>query len=295
MDFRQIRYFIAVADARNFSRAAERLHVSQPPLSIQVKRLEDEIGVRLFARSPRGVELTPAGALFYEDAKAALARLDSAKKRARQAELGEVGTLSIGFVSIVDYGVLPPALKDFRTRYPRIEVELHEATTDQQVQALRSGRFDLALALGPVREADLKFEPLIEEELLLALPARHPLAGADRATDLRRFCEEKFIAPPRELAPGLHDAIVARCRGSGFTPRMGQQARQMQTVVSLVACGLGVALVPASMRNLKRKGLIYRRLRGAAEPLQIGLLTRAGEGSAVVRNFSEVLRGHAGG
>jgi DNA-binding transcriptional LysR family regulator len=194
MDLRQIRYFIAVADACNFSRAAERLHVSQPPLSIQIKRLEDEIGVRLLNRSPRGVELTPAGALFYEDAKAALARLDGAKKRARQAELGEVGTLSIGFVSIVDYGVLPPALKDFRTRYPRIEVELHEATTDQQVQALRNGRFDLALALGPVREADLKFEPLIEEELLLALPARHPLAGADRATDLRRFSEETFIA-----------------------------------------------------------------------------------------------------
>lgn len=290
MEFRQLKYFIAVAEESSFSRAAERLHISQPPLSTQVMMLEKELGVQLLDRSNRGVSLTAAGAVFYEEMRAVLVRLEQGKTRAQQAGQGHVGAISIGFVSIADYGILPPALKEFRSRFPQVEVHLHELTTDAQIREMRLGRLDIGIALGPIREGDLSFEALTHEELMLAMPTGHRLAKAKGPSDLRAFSKEDFIIPPRDIAPGLYDLMISRCSASGFVPRITQQARQMQTVISLVGAGMGVALVPASVQNLKRTGVQYARLKGASPGIDIGLLTMPGTSDPLHDNFISTLK-----
>ena len=290
MELRQLRYFLAIADEGNFSRAAERLRISQPPLSTQIKSLEEELGVTLFNRSNRGVSLTAAGAVFAEETRAVLARLEHAKSRTLQTDRGDVGLLSIGFVSIADYSILPPTLKSFRTHFPLVEVELHELTTDAQVRELRAGRLDLGIGLAPVDEPDLEFEVVLHEELLLAIPTSHYAAKKVGAVDLRTLAKENFIIPPRELAPGLYDLILSHCRSFGFTPRITQHARQMQTVIGLVSSGMGIALVPSSLRNLKRTGVQYRQLLGKAPVIDLGILSVRGSDSPPRERFIETLR-----
>jgi DNA-binding transcriptional LysR family regulator len=290
VELRQLRYFLAIAEEGNFSRAAKRLHVSQPPLSTQIKNLEDELGVRLLERTNRGVSLTAAGAVFFEETRAVLARLEHAKSKAVRADRGDAGMLSVGFVSIADYGVLPPALKTFRASFPLIDVHLHELTTDAQIRELRAVRLDLGIGLGPVDEPDLEFERLLREELVLAAPAAHPAMKSNGAVDLRMLSKESFIVPPRELAPGLYDLTISRCRASGFVPRITQHARQMQTVIGLVSSGMGVALVPSSVRNLKRTGVQYRPLRGKAALVELGIVRLRNVDNPAREHFVEVLR-----
>ncbi|MDB5970008.1 MAG: hypothetical protein JWQ90_2458 [Hydrocarboniphaga sp.] len=289
MELRQLKYFIAVAEERSFSRAAQRLHVSQPPLSTQLKALEDELGVRLLDRSNRGVTLTAAGQVFFDEMRAVLARFERGKEMARNAGRGDVGTLSVGFVSIADYSILPPALKEFRSLYPGMAVQLHELTTDAQVREIRAARLDLGIGLGPLDTPDLLFEPVATEGLVLAAPTGHHLTKGGKAVDLRALSNESFIIPPRELAPGLFDLIIGKCRAAGFTPRITQQARQMQTVISLVASGMGFALVPASLQNLRRRGVQYRPLRGPVAALELGIVTTRDDDNPASRNFVATL------
>ena len=293
MELRQIRYFVAVAEAGGFSRAAQRLHVSQPPLSTQIRRLEEELEVALLERGNRGVSLTAAGTVFLEEMRSVLARIDHARAQARRAAHGEVGRLSIGFVSIADYGVLPPALKRFRAGHPQVEIQLHELTTDAQVRELRAAGIDLGIGLAPVDEPDIAFEPLLREALVLAAPAGHPAAKGRGAADLRAFARESFIAPPRDLAPGLYDLTIQRCRAAGFAPRITQHARQMQTVIGLVASGMGCALVPASVRGLRRPGVRYCSLRGRAAHVELGILRPRGAEHPPGERFVEALRSAA--
>jgi DNA-binding transcriptional LysR family regulator len=294
VELRQLRYFVTIAEEGNFSRAAERLHLSQPPLSTQIKSLEDELGVRLLKRTNRGVALTVAGAVFYEETRAVLARLDHARDKAMRADRGDIGMLSVGFVSIADYGILPPALKQFRAGFPLVEVQLHELTTDAQIRELRATRLDLGIALAPVAEPDLQFERLLREALVLAAPSGHPAVKVSGAVDLRSLAKESFIIPPRDIAPGLYDLIISHCHASGFAPRITQHARQMQTVVGLVSSGMGFALVPSSVRNLKRTGVQYRPLRGKPAVVEIGTLRRREEQSAVTGHFAQALREFGG-
>jgi len=290
VELRQLRYFMAIAQEGNVSRAAERLHVSQPPLSTQMKSLEDELGVRLLKRTNRGVCLTAAGVVFYEEMRAVLDRLEHAKGQAMRAERGDIGMLCVGFVSIADYGVLPPALKHFRASFPLVEVHLHELTTDAQIRELRAMRLDLGIALAPVDEPDLAFDRLLREELVLAAPSGHPAVKGSGAVDLRALAKESFIIPPRDVGPGLYDLIISHCHSFGFAPRITQHARQMQTVVGLVSSGMGVALVPSSVRNLKRTGVQYRPLRGKAAVIEIGILQRRDADHAVRDHFVATLR-----
>jgi DNA-binding transcriptional LysR family regulator len=252
--------------------------------------LEQELGIRLFDRSNRGVSLTAAGRVFYEEMRAVLVRLEHGKTRAQHAGQGHEGTLSIGFVSIVDYGILPPALKEFRSRFPAVEVQLHELTTDLQIREMRAGRLDLGIALGPLQEADLVFEAILHEELVLAAPIGHRLTQTKAAWNLPAFAKENFIVPPRDVAPGLYDLIISRCYSGGFVPRITQHARQMQTVISLVAAGMGVALVPSSVQNLKRVGVHYGRIRGASARIEIGILRSVSIRSELQDNFTAMLK-----
>jgi DNA-binding transcriptional LysR family regulator len=298
VELRQLRYFTAIAEEGSFSRAAERLHVSQPPLSTQMKNLEDEIGVQLLERSNRGVSLTAAGSVFYEEVRAIVARLEHARSKTLQAGRGDVGMLSIGFVSIADYGILPPALKSFRAHFPLVEVELHELTTDAQIRGLRAATLDLGIGLAPVDEPDLEFKSVLREELVLAAPSGHPVTKGDGAIDLRTLSRASFIVPPRDVAPGLYDLTISHCRSFGFAPRIAQNARQMQTVIGLVSCGMGVALVPSSVRNLKRTGVQYRRLRGKPALIELGILRLRNSESPLRERFvealSSVVRTHGG-
>jgi DNA-binding transcriptional LysR family regulator len=288
VELRQLRYFLAIAEEGGFSRAAQRLHVSQPPLSTQIKALEQEIGAQLLVRTNRGISLTASGAVFYEEIRGILARLEGARSRALQADRADVGTLSVGFVSIADYGILPPAIKSFRAQFPRVEVHLHELTTDAQIRELRASRLDLGLGLAPVEEPDLEFLSVLREALVLAAPADHPATRGD-PVDLRTLSRESFIVPPRDIAPGLYDLTISRCRAAGFAPRIVQNARQMQTVIGLVSCGMGLALVPASVRNLKRTGVSYRRLRGRPAQIELGVLRVRDSASALGRHFTKAL------
>jgi len=289
VELRQLRYFVAIAEQGGFSRAAEQLHVSQPPLSTQIKDLEEEIGARLFNRSNRGVSLTRAGQVFYDEARAILTRLQGARAKTLQADRGDVGLLSVGFVSIADYGILPPALKSFRAQFPLVEVQLHELTTDAQIRELRGSRLDLGLGLAPVAEPDITFRSILREELILAAPSDHPAAKMQRL-DLRTLAKTSFIVPPRDIAPGLYDLTISRCRTAGFAPGIVQNARQMQTVIGLVSCGMGVALVPASVRNLKRAGVAYRPLRGKPALIELGILQRRESANAQAELFVGALR-----
>jgi len=294
VDLRQLRYFRAVAEERSFSRAAARLHISQPPLSVHIKMLEEELGVQLLERTHRGVSLTPAGEVLYEEALVLLRRLEEAKIKTQQAGKGEIGTLSVGFVSIAGYGILPPTIKRFRERFPQVDVQLHELTTDAQIRELRAGRLDLGIGLGPVNEADLSFESVSRESLVLAVPVGHRLGPSSGPVRLKTFANEHFIIPPRDIAPGLYDQIISLCRANGFVPKVTQQARQMQTVVGLVASGMGVALVPSSVQDLKRPGVKYRALKGPAGSVELGLLKVRGHNSAVAARFVAVLKEVAG-
>lgn len=295
MDIRQLRYFVAVAEEKNFSRAAERLHVSQPPLSTQVKALEGELGVELFRRSNRGVALTVAGQLFYDEVRIVLRRLEQARLKAQSAGRGDIGLLAVGFVSIVDYGVLPPTLKCFRAQFPGVEVELHEFTTDAQIKEIRAGRLDLGIGIGPVEEPDLVFEAIWREKLVLAAPAGHPLLRREGPVSLAVLANESFVITPRDVAAGLHDLIVETCREQGFTPRITQRARQMQTIISLVASGMGFALVPESVRNLQRSGVQYRSLRGVSARIELGILRPRDDANPPAEHFTAVLKGAVAG
>jgi len=290
VELRQLRYFIAIAEEGSFSRAATRLHVSQPPLSTQMKSLEEELGVRLLERSNRGVSLTAAGSVFFEETRAVLARLEHARSEAQRADRGDVGMLSIGFVSIADYGILPPALRNFRSSFPLVEVQLHELTTDAQIRELRAARLDLGIGLAPVDEPDIEFEGVLREGLVLAAPLGHPIVKGGGAVDLRTLSKASFIVPPREIGPGLYDLTISLCRAAGFAPKITQHARQMQTVIGLVSGGMGFALVPSSVRHLRRTGVKYRQLRGKAAFVELGILRLRNTVSPLREHFVKALR-----
>jgi DNA-binding transcriptional LysR family regulator len=280
MELRHLRYFVAVGDALNFGRAARALHIAQPPLSRAIRALEEELGTPLFARGTRGVTLTGAGAALLPEARRLLRDAQAFRDGARQYAAGEAGTLAIGFVSTAAYNVLPRIVPAFRARRPSVRLALREATSDVQVPALAAGELDVGFLIAGAPDPALAFVPLHRETLILALPQRRRWPPRVR---LRSLAGESFILFPRDVAPELHDAILALCRRTGFVPRIGQEAIQMQTIVSLVAGGMGVALVPASLEHLRRDGVVYRALAERAPRVEIGLAWRASDEAPLTR------------
>jgi DNA-binding transcriptional LysR family regulator len=258
-DLRRLRYFVAVAEELHFGRAARRLNLSQPPLSVQIRTLEREIGTPLLVRTQRRVELTEAGRVLLDEARRLLDQAEAAVVHVRRAAEGAIGRLAIGFVSTVDYSILPPLVRRFRQKHPGIALKLLELTGDRQQALLQSGELDLGLSILPSPGAGLTMRPVFREPLIAAVPANHRLAGR-RRTALRSLAQEPFIQFPRELAPGLYDLAIAACQKAGFTPHLAQEAIQMQTILGLVAAGLGVALVPQCMSKLQRPDVRYLAL-----------------------------------
>ena len=292
MEIRHLRYFIAVSESLHFGRAAEQLHISQPPLTRQIQQLEEELGVTLFARTNRRVELTSVGQQFLAEARPLLAQFDSLKHHVGETAAGRLGKLAIGFISVADYHVLPSLLREFQSRYPNVTLNLREATTDLQLDALRNGEIDIGIVLAPLTDPTLRFQPLFQEELVAVLPSSNEKVrgpGLAKAISVGTLENQPFVMFPRHSAPGLYDAIVGACERAGFAPRVAQEAIQMQTIISLVSVGMGVALVPASLTNLGRAGVIYRPLKEKSPLVTTGLAWKNSNSSPTLQAFLDLV------
>ncbi|NOK63032.1 MAG: LysR family transcriptional regulator [Chloroflexi bacterium AL-W] len=289
MELRHLRYFIAVAEELHFGRAATRLQMAQPPLSLQIRQLEQDLDVQLFHRTKRRVELTHAGHIFLEEARATIRQAEQARLAAQRASRGEVGQLHLGFVRSATYHVLPELMRAFRRYRPTVEVTLHEHTTMQQVHALHQQRIDVGIVRPPIAGTDLFRETLLQETLVLALPDTHRCVD-QASVSLQTIATEPFIMFPRHLGPGLYDQIVQLCHRAGFSPNIVQEAVQMQTIVSLVAAELGIALVPASITHFTRTGVVYCPLQEPSPTLELALAWRLDERSPVVQALLRVAK-----
>lgn len=274
IEIRLLRQFIAVAEELHFHRAAERLHMAQPPLSQAIRRLEAEIGVPLFVRNNRNVALTPAGTSFLKAARATLETLETGVEQARRVASGTSGSLKVVFVGTLHFNFLPRVVQAFRSSLPDVELSLREATTAEQVAALKAGLADIGLMRRPgIAVPELTFERIAREEIVAALPESHALA-AEKQVFLTDLAQDDFIATPRSEGMGFYDQVIALCNAAGFSPRIVQEARQIETITGLVAGGLGVALVPASVGRGRREGIVFRRIavEGAIDALFLDVL-----------------------
>lgn len=269
VELRLWRQFIAVADELHFGRAALRLHMTQPPLTQAIANLEQQIGVRLFDRTKRSVQLTPAGHAVLPDARDLLARALALPQQARAAADGKVGRLRVAFVSTVGFGLLPQLVQAFRAEFPNVALELVEATGDVQLGLLERGEIDAGFMLHSPGFATpgLEHARIVRERLVVALPADHALATT-RSLSLTALFAEPLVIFPRRIVPSLHDAIFGMYHAAQRTPHVSQEAIQMQTIVNLVSAGLGIAWVPDSVRQFQRPGVVYRQP-GGKQALQV--------------------------
>lgn len=267
IELRQYRQFVAVAEEMNYRRAAERLHMAQPPLTAAIRRIEAELGVRLLERSNRVERLTAAGDAFLLEARRVLAQSDRAIEVARRAGRGLVGSLRITFVATAAHELLPDILRTFRARHGDVALELREATTAQQAAALADDRADIGIVVLPLPDgAALRTVPLRQDGLVAALPQDHALASR-RTVRLAELAGDPWILFPATLGPGLHRRIVTACARNGFVPQIAQEAIQMETIVGLVAGGLGVSVVPPTMAGAHRPGVRFVTLQGTGTPI----------------------------
>jgi DNA-binding transcriptional LysR family regulator len=293
IELRQLRYFIAVAEEMHFGRAAARLHMTQPPLSQTIQALEAALGSPLFYRSKRNIALTAAGLALLPEARRILLQAQTLPELARRAASGETGRLSLAFVSTADYSVLPPFLREFREHYPQVQIDLREATTDVQLSELEQGRIDAGLLIPPLPDrlkTELDYAPVLAEAWIAAAPEGMKALRGKAAVTLAALSDLPLIIFPRRIAPAFHDAILACFRNAGLTPHIGQEAIQMQTIIGLVSAGMGIALVPQSVSNLKRPGVEYRALLDETPLVETGLAWRRDNMSAVLHVFLELLR-----
>lgn len=286
MELRHLRSFVAVAEELSFTRAAERLHVAQPALSVQIRKLEAEVDVELIDRSRRTIALTTAGALMLSETRRLLSALDQTVDLVRRAGAGSVGRLSVGFVPSASNEALPPLLRRFRASHPDIAVHLREMGPDDLVRALHDGRIDVCFLYLPFDDPSLDMSIVSREPFVAAIPENHPLSRHE-TIDAAELRGELFVLPARHGMPGLHAQVLDICRDAGFSPRIVQDdVWLVQTIVALVAAGVGVAMVPASARQVARRGVIYRPIRGDhTHEVELAAVWRREDRSTVLRAF----------
>lgn len=288
MELRHLRYFLSVAEELHFGRAAKKLHIAQPPLSQQIRQLEQELGLQLFHRTKRRVQLTAAGAVFAAAMQKVMNQIEQGVQAAQQASRGEIGQLIIGFVSSAAYNVLPEILRRFRTHFPAVNLILHELTTAQQQQWFQAGRIDVGIARPPIQNDTIDSRILLQESLVVALPDSHRLAKQTQVSQFE-IATEPFILFPRHAGPGLYDQIISLCQQAGFSPHVVQEAIQMQTTVSLVAAEIGIAIVPESLQNLQRPGVVYRQFVEPTPQAEIAMIWQKDKVSPTLQRFLEII------
>jgi DNA-binding transcriptional LysR family regulator len=284
-ELRQLRQFIEVGERLHFGRAAAALRISQPPLSRSIQDLERRLGATLLTRSRRRVELTPEGAYFLNEAKRIVAQLKSAAAEVQRIASGTSGLLRIGFVPLADYGRLPDLLRTYKAHHAGVTLALREMLSPEQLGALQLGDLDFGILVPPVGNVALEHITIQRDRFVAALPSRHPLARTRGRVSIRALANEPFVMVPRDLAPRLHELVTAMTAAAGFVPQVAQEAIEMQTVVSLVSSGLGVALVPSSVAKLGRQGVIYRDIAEPHPRLDLWLVWRRERLGLAERNF----------
>jgi DNA-binding transcriptional LysR family regulator len=297
MELRRLRYFIAVAEEGHITRAAERLGMQQPPLSQQIKAIERELDVQLFRRKPRGVELTDAGRAFLHDALATLARLDRGIETTRRTARGEQGRICLGVTQTSPFHpFVPRVIRAFREAYPLVSITLEEGNSNELVEHLRNERIDAAFIRTPPADAKgLVVSALLEEELVAALPEGHVQAQSDGRGDaalpFKALAGETFVVWGRPQGMGFYPTVIAACHAAGFNPRLAHEALRLASTLNLVAVGLGISIVPASLQRIKMDGVVYRRLRSSTRlTAPLLLVSRRGDPSAVVRHYCDLVK-----
>lgn len=285
MELRHLRYFIAVAEELHFTKAAERLHIAQPPLSQQIQQLEAELGVKLFERkTKRQVQLTEAGKVFLQEAYQLLVQLETAVALTQKTGRGETGQLRIGFTSLVIYDLLPLILRQFREQFLEVELVLLELTTSKQEQALRDSLIHVGFAHPPLEDDTLSYKCIHSETLVVALSSTHSLAEKEHIC-VQSLLSEPLIMFPRYLAPGLYDRIMSLFQQRNFKPNITQEAIQMQTIIGLVSAGMGVAITPSSLQNLQRSGVVYRPILEEVPVIETAIIWQQNNLTPIVENF----------
>lgn len=295
MELRHLRYFVMVAEEKHFTRAAARLNMQQPPLSQQIRALEDELGFDLFKRHPKGVDLTTGGAVFLDEAKTILARVQEGSRRAARVAKGVEGTLAIGFTSsAAAHPLIPRIIRAFREQYPAVAITLDEGNAGRLTERSMAGQLDVGILRAPVSRPDgIEFHRLLVEELLMVLPVGHPaLSDHPDAIELQAIRDEPFILVRRPGAPGMYANLLRACQAAGFEPHVAFEVERMLTNVSLVAAGEGVSVVPASMRDIHSESVVYRRILGARPRLvaPLTLICRSFNQSPALQNFIMLAR-----
>jgi DNA-binding transcriptional LysR family regulator len=291
MELRHLRYFVAVAEELNFTRAAKRLSISQPPLSLQIRQLEKEMGVPLLRRQRRGVELTNVGMLMLEEARVILKQIDQTKTDVRRRARGEAGSINIGAGGgTYFHPLIPSIIREYRMRYPDVILAPETSNSPLLVARLRARLIDVAFIWPPISDRkDLMLEPLFDEEIVIIVPLGHALSGASSAP-LAALAEEPFILPPREVNPGVFDSIIAACHRAGFNPKLGPEVPQVVSTVPIVAAGLGVSIIPRCISRIKIDGVVYVPIEGDAPQAGVSLAYRSDDRSSTVQNFVAVAR-----
>jgi DNA-binding transcriptional LysR family regulator len=289
MELRHLRYFVVVAEELNITRAAKLLQMAQPPLSQQIHQLEEELGVTLFHRSKRRIELTDAGQVFLEEARRTLAQAEHARRMAQRAQRSEIGRLVMGFVSEATYDLLPTMLQAYRARFPQVEIVLREMTTMQQVQALQKGSIHLGMLRPPIPETGLNLQIVREEPFVVVLPPTTRFAPSEQLP-LSALSEEPFVLFPRAISPGVYDQVINLCNQAGFSPIIVQEATELHTILGLVAVGIGVSLLPASARLLRSQGVIYQAFPQTGTQASTALAWRHDSRSSVLFTFLDVAK-----
>lgn len=260
MELRHLRYYIVVAEQLHFGRAAKLLNISQPPLSNQIKHLEEEIGVQLLIRNNKEVRITPAGQHFLEAAKNCITTLDKEIAFTQRIAQGKEGTISIGFSGTMSFHLIPSIVKDFKRSHPGIDIRLQQLTTHNQVVGLIHGTIDIGFLVVPVLDKRINNITILEEHFVACLPKSHPLATCSQVIDVSKLCDENWVMTPREAGHGYYDAIMSLCKEQGFIPNVIQTAQEQQTLVALVAAEIGVTLLPHSATYIKNDHVVYKEI-----------------------------------
>ena len=289
MELRHLQYFVAVAEELHFGRAATRLLIVQPSLSQQIQQLEKELGFPLLTRTKRSVELTDAGKVFLTEARKILAQVQEAKRAALRAYRGEMGRLVIGYISSSTYDLLPMMLSAYRERFPHIDVALRELTTQEQLRSLEEESIHVGLLRLPINELTVRVEVVRREPIVCVLPEGHPLATQEQIA-VSLLANEPFVLQSRQRGGGYYTQLMNLCLTSGFSPNVIQEVTEMHTIVSLVAAGMGVSLVPLSIQNIRSQGVVYRELEGVTPITEMAIAWLRASRSTLVQNFLQVAR-----
>ncbi|BBU40765.1 LysR family transcriptional regulator [Aeribacillus sp. FSL K6-1121] len=292
MELRHLKYFLTVAEDLHFGKAAARLNMAQPPLSLQIRQLEEEIGVPLFHRTKRKVELTKEGQLFLEKVNQIFKDLEEAVESVKRVNRGEVGKIAIGFISSSAYDILPTIIEHYRKAYPNIHIDLQQLTTREQLKALHEGAIDIGILCQPanIKNDGIHFEVIRQERMMIALPEDHRLASGTSPIHLEELAGDSFILTGRKANQSHYDTVINSCYQAGFHPKVVQETQELPTVLSLVSSGMGVAIVPSSIQHVLKNKVVYRDIYNNPITTSTAFAWKSGNLSPTVHAFLNLMR-----